>query len=268
MIAFRFVIELPGTVVRWLTWFDRGSDWQRTTRCRSVRLVGEPKMEVLAAIEGRTLDAVAWMLADAFHGDPMQRWLFPFEPRRRARLARYFELDIRHRLNRQSIVHLADEAGGVAFWHPPGSWAPSSRSLLAIAPAFLSVARHHPMRAPRVLRGVIAHHPTAAHWYLSHLGVAPERQGAGVGRALVEAGLRRADADGVGAYLETTNPDNVDFYEAVGFGALGTCREEGAPDVWLLWRPPTDTPTQEESQCSQVAAAAHRATFRHAEPLR
>ena len=226
--------------------------------------MAEHGIEAFAAIEGRTLDAVAWMLADAFHGDPMQRWLFPFEPRRRARLARYFELDIRRRLNRRSIVHLADEAGGVAFWHPPGSWAPSPRALLGIAPAFLSVARHHPMRASRVLRGVIAHHPTTAHWYLSHLGVAPERQGAGVGRALVEAGLRRADSDGVGAYLETANPDNVAFYEAAGFGAVGTCREEGAPEIWLLWRPPTDASIREESQCSQADAAALRAPFQHA----
>ncbi len=206
--------------------------------------MGEPTIEALTALRGRAADAVSEMLADAFHEDPMQRWLFPVERRRRDRLSRYFRLDIRHRLNDRSVAHLADGGVGVAFWHSPGTWAPSVGAQLAIAPALLSVARHHPVAAPMLLREVMAAHPTVEHWYLSHLAVAPGRQGSGLGRALVRAGLSRADATGVGAYLETTNPDNLAFYRSLGFDLRETIEMKGAPEVWLLWRPPIDSPSE------------------------
>jgi ribosomal protein S18 acetylase RimI-like enzyme/cytochrome c2 len=209
------------------------------------------------------VDVVSEMLADAFHEDPMQRWLFPIEQRRHAQLSRYFRLDIRHRLNGRSVVHLADGCAGVAFWHPPGSWAPPVRALPAIAPALLSVALHHPVSAPKVLREVMRAHPMVEHWYLSHLAVAPDRQGTGFGGALVRAGLNRADSAGVGAYLETTNPDNLDFYRSLGFVLCGTVDLNAAPQVWLLWRPPIGAPAPAaaesaamSSPCSTAAAAA------------
>ena len=54
--------------------------------------------------------------------------------------------------------------------------------------------------------------------YLSHIGVAPERQGEGIGTALMHDGLARADRDGVAAWLETSKATNAAYYEASASG--------------------------------------------------
>jgi GNAT superfamily N-acetyltransferase len=56
------------------------------------------------------------------------------------------------------------------------------------------------------------------HWYVAVLGTAPPHQGRGVGAALLALVLRRCDAEGIGAYLESTKPENVPWYERSGSG--------------------------------------------------
>lgn len=181
--------------------------------------------------------ALAVLLADAFVEDPMQRWLFPNDRHRRRRLRRFYELDLRHRLEgRCTVERLGPE--GVAFWQPPGDRATVPvRSAVRLAPAFLSVAAHHPAAAMRVLAAVAAARPDEPHWYLSHLAVAPSAQSRGVGSRLLRAGLVRADAEGVGVHLETANPANLAFYARHGFCEVGSVEVRSAPPVWLLWRP-------------------------------
>ena len=57
----------------------------------------------------------------------------------------------------------------------------------------------------------------AAHWYVMVVGVAPEEQGKGIGRALLQPFIKRADTAGEPCYLETAQPENVGFYERLGF---------------------------------------------------
>ena len=49
------------------------------------------------------------------------------------------------------------------------------------------------------------------------VGVAKEAQGHGLGRALLQPMIDRADAACQPCYLETTQPKNVAFYEHLGF---------------------------------------------------
>lgn len=181
--------------------------------------------------------ALAVLLADAFDVDPLQRWLFPSDRHRQRRLRRFYELDLRHRLEGRCIVERS-ATEGVAFWHPPGdrSTVPA-RSAVRLAPAFLSVAAHHPIAAIRVLGAVAAARPDEAHWYLSHLAVAPAAHARGIGSGLLRDGLARADTEGVGVYLETANPANLAFYDRHGFDQVGRVEVRSAPPVWLLWRP-------------------------------
>lgn len=179
---------------------------------------------------------IADLLAAAFEDDPMQRWLFPNAHRRRRRLRRFYELDLRHRLEGRCLVD-AEEISAVAFWHPPGDGATvPARAAVRLAPAFVSVAAHHPVVALRVLAAVARGRPAEPHWYLSHLAVAPGAQGRGIGGSLLRRGTSRAAADGVGAYLETSNPDNLGFYGSHGFDVVDVVEVGSAPPVWLLWR--------------------------------
>lgn len=191
----------------------------------------------LDLLNGRLLLSMTSIMAEAFRFDPMQVWLFPNERHRTARLRRAFELDVLHRLNGTATPVLIG-GSGIGFWHPPGSDRLTRSAALRVAPGYLSVAAHHPIRARQVLRQVLSRRPTEPHWYLSHLAVDVSKQRVGIGRRLLECGVQRAADDGVGVYLETSNPTNLAFYDAAGFRQVGIVRVPEVPPVWLLWRPP------------------------------
>jgi ribosomal protein S18 acetylase RimI-like enzyme len=77
------------------------------------------------------------------------------------------------------------------------------------------------------------------HWYLPTLGVDPPRQGQGIGGALLQPVLARADAEGLWCYLETEKEKNVPFYRKHGFevAAEGDLAGDG-PHFWTMRRKP------------------------------
>lgn len=66
--------------------------------------------------------------------------------------------------------------------------------------------------------------PKEPHWHIGPIGVVPEVQGQGVGKALLSSFLEMADQDGSMAYLETDVDRNVPLYEKFGFRVIA--REE------------------------------------------
>lgn len=75
---------------------------------------------------------------------------------------------------------------------------------------------------------------------LDWLWVVPERQGAGIGSALLDHAKALAPA-GLALWTFVSNTPARAFYEHRGFlpvgGTDGSGNEEGAPDVRYLWRP-------------------------------
>ncbi|GAB2655990.1 hypothetical protein GCM10027068_39870 [Prescottella soli] len=79
--------------------------------------------------------------------------------------------------------------------------------------------------------------PTDPVWYLATVGVAPASQGRGLGRAVLEPGLKAARDQGYAAYLETSSPSNVTFYERLGFEVVGSVPlPDDGPKVWAMLR--------------------------------
>ena len=76
------------------------------------------------------------------------------------------------------------------------------------------------------------------HWYLSVLGTDPDRQGKGIGAALVQPVLDLCDAEGLGAYLESSKESNIPYYRRFGFEVSGELRFRGGPPIWPMWRDP------------------------------
>jgi ribosomal protein S18 acetylase RimI-like enzyme len=81
------------------------------------------------------------------------------------------------------------------------------------------------------------HHPQERHYYLAFIAVAPRLQGMGLGSALLEATLKRADEKAMPAYLENSNPKNTRLYERCGFIARRNIAPAGAPPLIPMWRP-------------------------------
>jgi ribosomal protein S18 acetylase RimI-like enzyme len=108
--------------------------------------------------------------------------------------------------------------GGVALWLPPGVHPDEDRMSEGIR-ATVAPAMHDEVFA--TFEQMAQYHPQEPHWYLPLIGVDPAYQGRGFGAALMAYALARCDRDHRPAYLESTNPRNISFYERHGFKALG-----------------------------------------------
>jgi ribosomal protein S18 acetylase RimI-like enzyme len=80
------------------------------------------------------------------------------------------------------------------------------------------------------------HHPHEDHYYLAFVAVAPRYQGTGLGSAILEATLKRADEGHMPAYLENSNPRNTRLYERAGFVTQKNISPDGAPPLMGMWR--------------------------------
>jgi GNAT superfamily N-acetyltransferase len=77
---------------------------------------------------------------------------------------------------------------------------------------------------------VRAHPREQPHWYLAIIGVDPSRQGSGAGAALLRSRLERCDKEGMAAYLESSNPQNV--RSRVVTASSGVLRAYWAEATW------------------------------------
>ena len=79
------------------------------------------------------------------------------------------------------------------------------------------------------------------HWYLALVGVSPDCQGQGIGRALLSPVFERADRQQLPCYLETFIPQNLPFYEHRGFHIVHAGIEpHSGVTFWAMKREPND----------------------------
>lgn len=181
-------------------------------------------------------DALAATLAAAFAADPVFGWLLPPSTRDRdQRLLALFRGLTQSYLGKGHGYFSAD-GGAVALWAPPDKWQTPIRDLVLQAGPMLAALRGRTVHGLRSLTAVEGKHPKEpAHWYLGFLGTAPERQGQGLGAALLREVLDGLDAP---AYLESSNPRNLSLYRRHGFEVVEEMQMPwGCPPVWRMWRP-------------------------------
>jgi GNAT superfamily N-acetyltransferase len=149
---------------------------------------------------------------------------------------RFFAIRLRQ-LAGQELVYTTPERSGAALWAGPGRWREDLRESLMLLP-MLPVLLPRIVRSTHGVREIERRHPVRPHYYLSVLGTEPQQQGGGIGSALLGPVLRRCDADGVGAYLESSKESNVDFYARHGFAVTERIDLPDGPALWLMWREP------------------------------
>jgi ribosomal protein S18 acetylase RimI-like enzyme len=187
---------------------------------------GQERLSVLAAVFGR-----------AFVDEPMMRWPMgeTRDPTEQFTQGFTYFLEIVLSLR---LVWEAGRSDGAAVWIPPGR---------------LEDWVGHPWNQPRIhtltddggrrydafWRWVAAHSPSEKLWQLDSIAVDPSVQRCGFGGALILAGLARARADGVGAFLSTATEHNVSIYEKYGFRVVESAdAPDGGPLVWFMrWEP-------------------------------
>ena len=181
-------------------------------------------------------------LARAFADDPVMKWMIPDAQVRRRRLPRLFAALTKHQHLDHGGVEVASSADGIgaaALWDPPGRWQQTRGDELRTGPIMLWTLGTAVLRGQAAAELMKKHHPEEPHWYLAVIGSDPTVRGGGFGQALMRSRLDRVDAEHAPAYLESSNPVNVPYYERFGFEVTGEMvLPNGGPSLIPMWRQP------------------------------
>lgn len=167
------------------------------------------------------IPALAQVLTRAFARDPFISYLAGDAAQRDQRMQAGWTAILRFASARLLDTWTTDDHAGVAIWVPPGRKGSTALESVRLMPALGRLAGWRRLRsvseAVTTLERRRHHHCPQQHFYLSALGVEPERQGQGIGSALMKPVLDRCDAEIIPAYLETAGTRNVQLYERHGF---------------------------------------------------
>jgi ribosomal protein S18 acetylase RimI-like enzyme len=181
---------------------------------------------------------LAVALASAFQDDPVIAWVFPDEQRRRRVLPAFMEFRLRRLAFPHDQVWMSGDGAAAAVWIPPPGTGQEPRwQRLRLLPPLV---RFLGLRTVSVLGGLNRmeeRHPhDPPHWYLFILGTEQAAQGRGLGSALLAHVLARVDAEGMPAYLESSNERNLALYGRHGFKVTAEVVIPGGPRIWPMWR--------------------------------
>jgi GNAT superfamily N-acetyltransferase len=179
-------------------------------------------------------------LGEAFAQDPLMLYLFGDHPKGvRAGAMEFFSILLRARIALAMPAYVLEHDGAILgaamgydasrpTWPAPltGEWERFEAALPGLGDrlaAYESICT--------------AHQPEEDHYYLGVIGVHPSLQGKGAGKALLDAfcAPSQTDARSGGVYLDTTNPDSLQFYYKNGFALRGEGDLDGAP-VWCVYK--------------------------------
>lgn len=168
----------------------------------------------------------------AFAADPVARWANKGAADFLGAMPEFFDA-FGGRAFEHGTAWSANNGQALALWLPPGV-EPDGERMMA-----QSVANTPPEQLEEMAGffGQMEHfHPKEPHWYLPIIGCDPMHLGKGLGGMLMKAALERVDADGMPAYLESSNPRNVSLYERHGFEVIGEIQHGSSPLMLPMYR--------------------------------
>lgn len=196
-------------------------------------------LDAVRRAEATDVPALTRTLVRAYMDDPVAVWICSSSWTRAQMLHSLYSARLE-----QMLVHRGvwtnPGCSSVAVWLPPATHSAGLRPSAALVRCLLD-----PRLLARVpllaigLNNMQRRHPRdPPHWYLSLLGTDPDAQGHGFGSAVLQPVLECCDIDGVGAYLESSKPRNLDFYARFGFRMVGELQLPYGPKMWPMWREP------------------------------
>lgn len=188
-----------------------------------------PRVATAEDIEG-----VARTIALAFAEDPVWSWALP-DP---GALEEWWRFMVRGSL-RYPHVWVAGDYDAVSIWIPPGGSELAPAEEERVEPLLRELIGAHTGPVLKLLESFEEAQPRdEEHYYLSLLGVHPDHRGEGLGMALVADNLAYMDAEGIPAYLESTNPAaNRHRYERAGFAYTGEFATPAGQVIETMRRP-------------------------------
>ncbi|MBE9069534.1 GNAT family N-acetyltransferase [Leptolyngbya cf. ectocarpi LEGE 11479] len=170
----------------------------------------------------------------AFHNDPASRWLYP-DPHQYLTYFPKFLKAFGGKAFDHNTVHCCNNYAGAALWYPPDI-EPDIEPVVQLVQKSVLQAKQSDVFS--VFEQMDRYHPKYPHWYLAFIGVEPTQQSKGHGSALMRSVLKTCDRDRVPAYLESSKPTNLSFYQRHGFEVLGTIQVGTSPPIFPMLRRP------------------------------
>lgn len=167
-----------------------------------------------------------------FAADPMTRWVWP-DSSEYLRIMPQFVMAFGGRAFEHGTAYITERVRAAALWLPPGI-EPDDVAMAAIMAQTLRPDIADDLG--HVLQGMAKHHPHEPHWYLPLIAADPHWIGQGLGALLMKHALRRCDEEGIAAYLESSNPRNISFYERHGFEIIGEIQHGCSPTLTPMLR--------------------------------
>ncbi len=190
------------------------------------------------------LDVLSQVIAGAIDDLAVSRWLIPDPAARHQIFPRYFQLYVEHALA-DGIVCTTPAQDAVALWLPAGQEPKPlpdgyDERLAAVTGPWIGRFRTFDQELDR-------RHPTGtAHHHLALLAVRPDRQGHGIGTALLRAHHAALDRDHIPAYLEASDLRTRRLYRAHGYAACGGPLVLPGAVMHPMWRQPATSATTEK----------------------
>ena len=181
-------------------------------------------------------ELVARLLDEAFQDDPVSGWIFPGAEHRRTThpglMAAFTDVVLA-----EGRIDVTEDGAACALWLSVPEESADEEDGFAELREALDPDNERIELIGRLTAEV---HPSGrAHEYLWMIGVAPGRQGEGLGTALIGSVLDRCDREGVPAYLEASSVRSRGLYERLGFGLVERPLDlPGGPQMWPMWREP------------------------------
>ena len=200
---------------------------------------------LVSTIRAGEVPSAARVMANAFADSPRFRFLVPNDAQRKSNLRWYWGAVIRASLRSGGTVQVVREEPshlplGVAIWEPPGHRKHSALALLRsglwATPMRLGVSAYLRRRSLSSVLAALA--PPGPCWRLNAIGVDPSQQRLGLGTALLRWMLARVDSDGLPAFLDTSAPDNLAYYERFGFEVTAEATLPNGIPLWGMTRQP------------------------------
>ena len=178
---------------------------------------------------------VSAAIADAFSDDPVQAWM---SGGRSGFTNGLFGMAVPAFLE-QGICYATDDRQGLALWLPPHAEPEFPEGLGALRRFLQFGSLGSLWRYSKLERESAKRHPREPHYYLWAIGIRGQNKGKGLGSAVIRHILDRCDAEGRGAYLESSNSRNLSFYQRHGFKVVDEHNfTRSGPSMYFMWRDP------------------------------
>ncbi len=183
------------------------------------------------------LPRLADVLALAFQDDPVTRSHFPPGGDVIPTMRRFFGSVLEGEFLPRGLVLTTEDVAAVAVWLPPHTGEAAEETEDDGPPGFIrELFGAHAAIVEEIIRIQRLHHLTERHYYLQFMGTLPDKQGRGIGSAVLAPVLERCDEEQLPAYLDASSERSRDFYLGRGFEVFGELPLSTGARFWQMRR--------------------------------